>query len=107
MKDSQPKHSALKLFMGLLAGSSENLLSSDGTEWATWRRIFNPGFSTSNLTTFVPSIIEETEVFCSTLEKYAKSNRIFRLEEVLTKLSIDVIGQLILLVLFLLENSLC
>jgi cytochrome P450 len=82
--------------MGLLAGSSENLLSSDGSEWARWRRIFNPGFSTSHLTTFVPRIIEETKVFCRTLEKHAKDNDVFRLEEVLTKLSIDVIGQLIL-----------
>ncbi|KAF2003797.1 hypothetical protein P154DRAFT_617667 [Amniculicola lignicola CBS 123094] len=56
VKDSQPKHSALKIFMGLLAGSSENLLSSDGSEWARWRRIFNPGFSTSHLTTSVPRI---------------------------------------------------
>ena len=96
VKDSIPKNSVLKLFMGFLVGSSTNLLSGDGHAWAKLRRVFNPGFASGHLNTLIPSIIEECGVFCGVLEKHAQRQDVFRLEEAATLFTIDVIGRAIL-----------
>ncbi|ROT41099.1 cytochrome P450 monooxygenase-like protein [Sodiomyces alkalinus F11] len=90
------KNSMLKLFMRFLVGSHDNLLSADGHTWMKLRRIFNPGFASSHLSTMIPGIVEETEIFSKTLEEYAQKERAFRLDETATLLTIDVIGRLIL-----------
>jgi cytochrome P450 len=96
VKDSISKNSVLKLFMRFLVGSPNNLLSGDGHSWERLRRIFNAGFSTSHLATLIPSIIEESNVFCGILEKHAQRQDVFRLEEAATRLTIDVIGRAVL-----------
>lgn len=96
VKDSISKNSVLKMFMGFLVGSSNNLLSGDGHAWAKLRRVFNPGFASSHLNTLIPSIIEECKVFCGILERHAQRQDVFRLEEAATLLTIDVIGRAIL-----------
>lgn len=96
VKDSIPKNSVLKMFMGFLVGLSNNLLSGDGHAWAKLRRAFNPGFASSHLYTLIPSIIEECKVFCGILERHAQRQDVFRLEEAATLLTIDVIGRAIL-----------
>jgi cytochrome P450 len=95
-KENVYKNSILKLFMGFLVGSPDNLLSGDGHSWTKLRRIFNPGFASSHLNTLIPSIIEDGKVFCGILEKHATNDEVFRLEEAATLLTIDIIGRAIL-----------
>lgn len=48
--------------------------------------------------TLVPSMVEETEIFCEVLRKHAEEKNVFRFERVLTNLTVDVIGRVTLLV---------
>ncbi|KAL9123054.1 MAG: hypothetical protein Q9187_000381 [Circinaria calcarea] len=96
VKSSLPKHKAVKDFMKLLVDSHVNLVSSDGIEWSTWRRSFNPGFSVSHLMTHIPGIVEDSLVFCDILHEHARKGDVFRLEEAATRLTIDIIARVIL-----------
>lgn len=75
------KHAVIKNFMPPLDGD-HSLVSMDGKEWLKWRKIFNPGFSLTNLLTLVPGIVEDALTFCEVLEEHARKGDIFRLEEV-------------------------
>lgn len=90
-----PKHLSITDFMECIVGP-HNLLSMKGAEWRFWRSVFNPGFSNNNLMTMVPDILEESRVFCEILEKHARDNVIFRMEEIATRLTIDIIGRVIM-----------
>lgn len=94
--ETQPlKHPSLKLFMEPLVGK-DDMVSSDGQKWKKWRSMFNPGFSTQHLTTLVPGIVDDCLVYCDILDENAKSKCIFRLEEASTRLTIDIIGKVVL-----------
>lgn len=65
------KHAVIKNFMPPLGGD-HSLVSMDGKEWLKWRKIFNPGFSLTNLLTLVPGIVEDALTFCEVLEEHAR-----------------------------------
>ena len=96
VKRSQPKHEAVKEFMTQLVDSKVNLLGSDGLEWSYWRKIFNPGFSNSHLTTLVSDVVEYSIIFCDILNEHAIADDVFRLEEAATRLTIDIIAKTVL-----------
>ena len=77
--------------MARISGFASNLVSSDGPEWSTWRRIFNPGFAVSHLNTLVPGIVDDVLQFMDILSKHAHAKDVFRLEEAATLLTIDII----------------
>lgn len=58
--------------------------------------MFNPGFATQHLMTLVPGIVSDAEVFVSNLEKHVEKGDVFKLEEVTTRLTIDIIGKVAL-----------
>lgn len=93
VKESRPKHPAVKDMMARISGSEDNLLSADGPEWSSWRKIFNPGFASSHLTKLAPAIVADALIYCEILEKHARANDVFRLEEVATRLTIDIIAK--------------
>jgi len=93
----RPKHIAVVSFLHDFLGS-RNLISLEGKVWKKWRSVFNPGFSASHLMTLVPSMVEETEIFCEVLRRHADKKTVFRFERVLTNLTVDVIGRVTLLV---------
>ena len=60
--------------------------------------MFNPGFSNTHLMTLVGGIVDDCLVFKDILAKHAGAQDIFALEEEATKVTIDVIGRVILYV---------
>lgn len=70
------------------------MLSLEGKEWRKWRGIFNPGFAQGHLMTLTGMIVDEAEVFCDILREHAEAKDVFRLEEVATRLTVDVIGHI-------------
>lgn len=60
--------------------------------WKYWRRLFNPGFSSSHMLQLVPAFVKETEVFCDILRQHAATSEVFQLENLTIKLTIDIIG---------------
>lgn len=44
----------------------------------------------------VPVIIEQVEVFCNIMEQHAKKNELFRMESATTRLTVDIIGKIVL-----------
>lgn len=89
------KHQTVKDFMTPLGGD-KNLVSMNGPEWKTWRSIFNPGFSAAHLMTLVPGIVDDSLVFCDILARHVEKGDVFRLEEAATRLTVDIIGRVVL-----------
>jgi len=50
------KHIGMRRFLEPLTGEFD-LVSMEGEMWKRWRRIFNPGFSSSHITTLADSVI--------------------------------------------------
>lgn len=90
-----PKHPLVKEFIANFGGPA-NLVSEDGPVWKRWRTAFNPGFSSSHLMTQVPAIIKEAKVFCEIMAQHAEKNDLFRMEIATTKLTVNVIGRIVL-----------
>lgn len=90
-----PKH---PLVVDLLDnfGGPGNLAVCEGSEWKKWRSAFNPGFATSHLITTVPTIVKECQMFCKYMDEYAKTNEIFRLEQATLKVTVQIIGKIVL-----------
>ncbi|MCJ1284900.1 hypothetical protein MMC26_004237 [Xylographa opegraphella] len=92
---SLPKLEGLRVYLQPLAGD-KNLLTMEGKEWKTLRGIYNPGFAASHLMTLVPGIVEDALDFSATLKKYADLAGMFKLEELATRVTVDVIGRVVL-----------
>lgn len=58
--------------------------------------MFNPGFSASHLMTMVPYIVDASELFYDIMLSNAKSNTLIELEEYATRITIDIIGKVVL-----------
>ena len=92
---SLPKHETLDGAIHPITGYN-SIVTLEGQEHKRWRSIFNPGFSTAHLISLVPGIVEDCELFASILAKNIETKDIFQLEEVATKVTIDVIGRVVL-----------
>jgi cytochrome P450 len=92
---ARPKHEMMyrefRPFTGL-----NDLVTQEGQIWKMWRSIFNPGFSSKNVLSFVPAIIEEIRDFKVWLHAVAKSGRTAEFEQPTMKLTIDIIGRVAL-----------
>ncbi|KAI5366059.1 putative cytochrome P450 [Septoria linicola] len=95
LEHNPPKHPLVREFIWNFGGPA-NLVSEDGAIWKRWRSAFNPGFSSSHLMTQVPSIVEECQVFCDIMTRHAKNNDLFRMENATTKLTVNIIGRIVL-----------
>lgn len=95
--ESRPKHPMMHREFHPFTGL-QDLVTMEGQTWKMWRSIFNPGFSSRNLLSFVPEIIEEINVFKEWLRETAKRGDAPRFEEPTMKLAIDVIGRVALYV---------
>lgn len=56
------------------------------------RKKFNPGFAPAHLMTLLPKIVQETVIFLGHLDKLAKSGEEFEFNDIVTKLTFDIIG---------------
>ena len=95
VKQSLPKHPEVDKFMVHLGGKG-NLVSAEGAEWKKWRSAFNPGFSASHLMTLVPLIVDQCIIFSDVMKKHAENDDLFRMEQATTKLTVDIIGKVVL-----------
>ncbi|KAI1339721.1 vera protein [Xylariaceae sp. FL0016] len=97
--NSLPKPNIVKQFLEPLTAAND-IVSTDGQVWKTWRSRFNPGFSQRNLTTLLPEILEEMTVFVQILRDLAgedgKWGPVFQLEERTTNLTFDIICRAVL-----------
>ena len=92
---SLPKSSQATEFLDLFLGK-DNMVSIEGEKWKTQRSMFNPGFSAAHLMTLVPYIVDCSVVFIDVIRQKAKSHEKFELEEAATRLTIDIIGKVVL-----------
>ena len=68
----------------------------EGMEWKLWRSIFNPGFASGHIMKIVPSLVDDCLLFIDILAKHAEYKDICILEEAVTRLTIDIIGRVVL-----------
>ncbi|CAD6443213.1 97c81864-a7ad-48b5-a0f3-37be2d77d538 [Sclerotinia trifoliorum] len=85
------KDKGIRAFLRPLTGKSD-LVTLEGDTWEYWRAIFNPRFSASHVSTLVPRIIEETNIFKGLLRKHAEDGQMVYLEEPSLNLTINIIG---------------
>ncbi|KAH0351541.1 cytochrome P450, partial [Aureobasidium melanogenum] len=90
-----PKHPVLGEALSVISGGGD-MLSSDGPQWKVWRSAFNPGFSVAHLMTMMPTIVDNVDTFAQILHKHAVNNELFRMEHHATRLTIDIIGKIVL-----------
>lgn len=86
-----PKDPGLTTFLTPLAGKY-NLVTMQGALWKRWRSVFNPGFSSSHISSLVPGMVEKIEIFKNNLSQREKAGKMFFLEEMLLNPTIDIIG---------------
>lgn len=99
VKQSLQKHPVIDDFVWHIGGPG-NLVTAEGSEWKKWRSAFNPGFSQAHLMTLVPLIVDECTTYRNILAKRAEKNELFRLEQATTRLTVDIIGKVVLDVAF-------
>lgn len=68
-----------------------DLATMEGQEWKTWRSVFNPGFSSKNLTALLPAFLEEIQVLKERLVRVAASGKVIKMEETVQRATVDVI----------------
>lgn len=90
-----PKDKGVRRFLEPLTGK-EDLVTLEGSAWKRWRAIFNPGFSATHITSLIPGMIEEVEVFKDILNEHVRNGDIFYLEEATLNLTIDIIGRIVM-----------
>lgn len=73
-----------------------DLVTSNDQAWKTWRSIFNPGFSSKNIQTYVPAMLEEYNIFRTKLESFAATGEIFKMDQHAMALTVDIIGHAVL-----------
>jgi cytochrome P450 len=86
------KPNALRVWAWSLSGGI-NLFDAPSEEWKPLRALFSRGFSANHLMNLVPSIVEETQVYCNILREHAKSDALFYLDTTNVKFMLDVIGR--------------
>jgi len=82
-------------YMNRLLGMS-NMVGLEGAAWKVMRAMFNPGFASGHLMTLLPYIIDATVVFGEALREKARSGELFEMEELATRLTVDVVGKVTL-----------
>ncbi len=82
-------------YLNKLLGN-QNMVSLEGAAWKRVRSMFNPGFAGGHLMTLVPYIVDAAVVFGDVLREKAKTGEVFEMEEIATRLTVDIIGKVTL-----------
>ncbi len=93
--NSHPKHTLLKDFLQNMTGD-QSVVTSEGAEWRRLRSMLGPAFSFNHLSTLVPDITDHALEFCERLQERARTEQIFRMQDLACNLTIDVISQIVL-----------
>jgi len=73
-----------------------NLFDMREHEWKPWRAVFSKAFSTEHVLSLIPEMVDETMVYSETLRRLAEEKKLFHLDLVTLRFTIDVIGKTIL-----------
>ncbi|KAI9894092.1 MAG: hypothetical protein M1814_004862 [Vezdaea aestivalis] len=92
---SLKKHPTIGRFVVHLAGPT-SLLTTEDEAWKSMRSMFNPGFAAAHLMTLMDGMVDDTVTFCGKLTKHAENKELFKLEEATTRLTVDIIGRVVL-----------
>lgn len=87
---SLPKAPLVARELGPLTGLRD-LASMEGADWKFWRGVFNPGFSSKNLTAMLPEFLEEIQVLKERLVRAAESGEVVNMEQTVQMATVDVI----------------
>ncbi|KAF7596387.1 hypothetical protein BBP40_002131 [Aspergillus hancockii] len=88
---SMTKSPTLRQFEPLLG--THSIITSEGEEWKSLRKRFNPGFAPQHLLKLLPCILDKAWYFVEHLEKYAQSGEVFSLADLCINLTFDIIGK--------------
>ncbi|KAF2460964.1 cytochrome P450 [Lineolata rhizophorae] len=96
VRPSFPKSRSVREVMAKMLGD-DNIVIAEGDTWKRLRAMFNPGFSSKHIMSFLPSIVDEVEVFRAKLKEWAsQDNKVVRLEDQITYLTVDIISKVVL-----------
>lgn len=84
----------MRLYERLLGPRS--ILTAEAEEWKGLRKRFNPGFAPKHLVTLLHVIMDKAGQFLRNLDRHAASGEAFRLDELCSSLTFDIIGKLML-----------
>lgn len=65
-------------------------------EWKPWRSAFSKAFSAEHTLSLVPGMVDETMVYCESLQKRAEKKEFLYLDLITLRFTIDIIGKTIL-----------
>ncbi|KAH9906073.1 sterigmatocystin biosynthesis P450 monooxygenase StcS [Xylariomycetidae sp. FL2044] len=95
-ENPQPRHPMMKWALTPVTGGRD-LISMDMQSHRLWRSTLNPAFSSRNLISNIPLLIEEVEIFADTLKGFAGKDgswgEIFTLFDRTIGLTLDVIAR--------------
>lgn len=86
------KPDALRKWTWSISGGV-SLFDAKAEEWRPLRTLFSRGFAASHMMSLVPSILEETHVYCEILRQHAKAKDMFYLDSTNLRYMLDVIGR--------------
>ncbi|KAI0512990.1 cytochrome P450 [Xylaria bambusicola] len=75
---------------------SASILSSEEDQWKALRKRYSPGFAPQHLVTLLPSILDKIVPFVKHLDSYADKEETFALVPLITNLTFDIIGSVIM-----------
>ncbi|OJD29357.1 cytochrome p450 [Diplodia corticola] len=90
-----PKPTSVAAALHCLTGGP-NLFTMPDDQWKFWRSVFNPAFSPMQMLAQVPALLSTAQIFRGILRKNAESGGLFCLEEATFRLTLDIIGLVIL-----------
>ncbi|PVH71986.1 cytochrome P450 [Cadophora sp. DSE1049] len=86
-----PKHPMYK-FMEYTVGT-QSIITTHGEQHRFWRKVFDAGFSSSNLASLTPMVVQRVNVFIEKLEVHVEAGEVFPLLPLTKSLTLDVIGR--------------
>ncbi|KAI1775371.1 cytochrome P450 [Hypoxylon cercidicola] len=92
---SLPKSPLVRGYLEKFLGKN-NMVSLEGARWKSIRSMFNPGFSPTNIMNLASVIVDASLTYCEVIQTKAETGELFELEDYLTKLTIDIIGRVVL-----------
>lgn len=90
-----PKPTSVSAALASLTGGP-NLFTMPDDHWKFWRSIFSPSFSAAQMLVQVPAMLSAAKVFHDILCEMTESRSLIRLEEATFRLTLDVIGSVLL-----------
>ncbi|KAF2467469.1 cytochrome P450 3A30 [Lindgomyces ingoldianus] len=92
VQKNHPKHPVEQEFIAPIVGEN-NIVAAEGPAWKYLHNMLAPPFAISAVRNLAEMMSEEVMVFRSTLHKLAKTREVFRLEDISSNLTFDVVAK--------------